>query len=972
MAVDPVHPEPVESPRPDRPVAPWSIRLPEVGNDYTFGREAMAKVLSWFDGGAATRLLRESRIISLLDHPAVVSAHDLDAAGQGRSYLVLRQSTGTSLAELIRNSTEGQRDLLIATPEAVVSLILRVCEALEHAHALGVVHRDLRPDHILVGHHGEVVLSGWGAARMPDERPSPDQTGADPRDDIFALGATLYHALLLRNPMAGDATAPPAPTERRAFPAALQAIVRQAMAADPARRYQRVADLRADLQRFQEGLSTSALPERWPVRAARVLWRRRKSVAAGTLMLATSGFLLGLLLLELSRSVAFWGVPIVDERFTDQDWQKRWRTDPADSWHQEGDRVVTHALKNALLVYPRRLYPPLAVEYDGEILPSTMPCDLSAIWWEGPGLESDRPIPIYHDGATPSCWVQFGAQDNQFSAIFRRPGNQQVAFSRRKLEINRRYRMRVEFEKDAVRAFVDGELWMEHKQLFPVRSGYLALYGFYAGKAFGNIRIWSKGVPQRLPVMAAGDAAFMYGQWRMAADEWGRVGESFSGRPEAADAALRIGMAELKLGEREAAETSWKGLVGEHADIAAASLVEDSWERQDVEGFATAFTRLWREKPQQRERLATIWSTCLGRIPGGFPARSDRQLRLLLQLRDTLFPDHAATVCDATELKIYAGRAAEIAASAEYPRNQAFALLALGRNREVLSQPNAYPDTDYLARLALGEIDGILASQWVKMTPCGRILAKADRKAEALALNDDPPLLQVLLGNPSALRPGTHQWPGNANAAAIQCGLLEEAAGPPKAWDVGGSWIAQVLLRREDQPDEAFHGRLTQLQQARWLRALEDGGKPDPELTAAVAGGMLDHRRWGGWFIPWFAQPFVEGRLTGDAGRTYLDSLADSSAETFARRPHFLARLIAGKINLTAFLGQPIAAEGEGWWQVGTAMRAELDGDRALALASYRAFQALPMQRRLLEHQEPDPFVERFVAWRMMVLGLGR
>lgn len=974
-------------------VVPWSVRRPAPVGDYACGRDAMAEMLSWFDGGAAIRSLRESRVVAVLDHPGIAVCGGLDAVGGARSFLLARQITGATLGDLVRRMGDEPHDPRLGAPAALAALMIRACEALAHAHRLGVIHRDLKPDSILVGDHGEVVIADWSSAALPGEDaalpgsrapaylPPELASGqpADPRSDIFAIGAILFHALLRRRPAEGDdadALAArargeiPVPTaaERGAHPAALLAIMARAMHADPARRYQDADAMRRDLERFSRGLSTEALPESWPVRTLRWLWWRRRSLAVAAVVLAAFAFLAGLLLAELGRSVAFWGVPIVSERFDDQSWQQRWLTDPADGWHQEGDRIVSHALKNALLICPRRLYPPLAVEYDGEILPSTLPCDLSCIWWEGPEIERGKAIPIYHDAATPSCWVQFGAQDNQFSAIFRRPGNQQVAFSPRKLEIGRRYRMRVEFEKDAVRAFVDGEQWMEHRQLFPVRSGFLAFYGFYAGKALGNIRIWSKGVPERLPVLAAGDAAFMYGQWRMAADEWGRVSESFVGRPEAADAALRIGMAELKLGERTAAEARWRGLAGERADIAAIQLLEDTWERRDDAAFAASFTGMWRALPRQRDRLATVWSTCLGRIPSGFPARCDGRLRLLLGLRDTLFPDHEATVCDATELKIYAGRAAEVAASTAYPRNRQLALLSMGRNREVLAPPGAYPDTDYLAHLALGEIDAILTSQWVTMAPCGRILAKADRRSEALALNDDAALLQVLLGDPATLRPGTRQWPGNANAAAILCGRLEEAAAPPVEWGVGGSWIAQVLLRREDQPDEAFHGRLAQLQQARWLRTLEDGGTPDPALAASVAASMVDHRRWGGWFIPWFAQPFVDGGFAGDAGRARLDELAASTAETLALRPHFLARLLAGRIGYTAFLGQPIAAEAEAWWQVGTGMRAELAGDRVSALASYRAFQALPMQRRLLEHQDLDPFVERFVAWRVQAL----
>lgn len=697
-------------------------------------------------------------------------------------------------------------------------------------------------------------------------------------------------------------------------------------------------------------------------------WRRLIALCA--LLLALGGLVLGLQLRAPGGAEARWGQPLVVERFPDTAWPQRWLLDPAkNGWRQEGDRLVSNGAGHALLVHPRRLHPPLAVEYEGEIQPGTLPCDLSVIWWEGADLARDQRLPIYFDGATPACWVQFGAQDDQFSAIFLRPGNPQVAFSPRRLEIGRRYRMRVEFASNAVRAFVDGELWMEHQRLFPVRSGYLALYAYYAGKAFGDIRIWCQGVPERVPALAVGDAAFMHGQWRMAADEWARVVDGFSGGATAADAALRIGLARLRLGEREAAERAWRGLAGERAGLAATLLVEDRWLRGEAEGFAADFARLWSAQPAQRGRLATIWATCLGRIPASFPARHDGELRLLLALRDRLFPDDPATACAASELKILAGRAAEVAADLRFPRTRAFGLLALGRNREVLREPVPFPHLAYAAHLGLGEIDGIIASPWKPMSPCGRLLAKAGRRDEALALNDDPPLLQVLLGDPATLLDKPNQWPGNANAAAILCGRLEQAAGPPADWACGGSWVAQLLLRREDRPDAEFHGTLAQLQQARWLRALEEGRGPDAALATSVAAAPLDHRKWGGWFVPWFAQPFHAGQLAGDAGRARLDRLAVDTAETFALRPHYLARLVAGRISRTEFLAQPIGAEAEAWWQVGCALRAELDGDRVAARTAWRAFAALPLQARMLEGQDLDPFVERFAAWRLRELG---
>ena len=284
--------------------------------DTALGREAALKVLTDPDPGGrmAARLVAEARLLAGLEHPNLAPVHDVGTLPDGRVFYVMKYVRGARLDAWIASATDRP---------AALRLFVKVCDAVAFAHAHGVVHRDLKPQNIMVGEFGEALVMDWGVAKRisaPDAPtlqldPSgagaatgtregtvigtpawmaPEQARGDlgqvgPRTDVYALGAILYDLLTGRTPFSGPADVvlrqvkedEPADLRRQdpTIARPLAAIVRRAMAKDPASRYASAADLSADVLRHLDGLAVSAYPESVVERGLRVLNRSRMLVA---------------------------------------------------------------------------------------------------------------------------------------------------------------------------------------------------------------------------------------------------------------------------------------------------------------------------------------------------------------------------------------------------------------------------------------------------------------------------------------------------------------------------------------------------------------------------------------------------------------------------------------------------------------------------------------------------------------------
>jgi serine/threonine-protein kinase len=271
--------------------------------DRELGRDVALKVLgdATADAAAAQRLLREARALARLEHPGIVPVHDVGELADGRLYYVMKLVRGDRLDERVAAGLPLGESLRVFT---------RICDAVAFAHAHGVIHRDLKPQNVMLGPFGDVLVLDWGVAVLRGDRAreaagpaepgsdadsrdglvmgtpgymAPEQaagTGADERADVYSLGVILRE--IVRR---GDEPAP----------RPLASIVRRATAVTPGERYPSADALAEDVAAWLDGRAVSAHRESLVERIARVA--RRHSTALGLVLVYV---LVRLLLLAFS------------------------------------------------------------------------------------------------------------------------------------------------------------------------------------------------------------------------------------------------------------------------------------------------------------------------------------------------------------------------------------------------------------------------------------------------------------------------------------------------------------------------------------------------------------------------------------------------------------------------------------------------------------------------------------------------
>ncbi len=238
------------------------------------------------------RFQREAHAASSLVHPNVVRVLDSGQDGDVH-FIVMEYVCGEDLKTHLRRNGP-------LSPERAAQVASEVCAALEYAHGQGIVHRDIKPQNILLGEDGQVRVTDFGIARALSSATitetgtvlgsvhylSPEQARGEPvttASDLYALGCVLYEMVTGRLPFDGDSPIavalkhlyeePPAPRQLNPqVPSWLEGVIRRAMAKRPEDRYGSAAEMREDLERraehWREGPTVLLAPPRAARRAA--------------------------------------------------------------------------------------------------------------------------------------------------------------------------------------------------------------------------------------------------------------------------------------------------------------------------------------------------------------------------------------------------------------------------------------------------------------------------------------------------------------------------------------------------------------------------------------------------------------------------------------------------------------------------------------------------------------------------------
>jgi hypothetical protein len=253
------------------------------------GRRAAVKVLRRQLAASpqmVARFVQEARAVNMIKHPAIVDIFEFDDLPDGRPFYVMELLEGIDLRSIL---TERGR----FPPGEVLEILEPVCSALQAAHDLGIVHRDLKASNIFIATNADkrvVKLLDFGIAKLlhPDAGEggltvvgtrlgtsytmAPEQIrgdGVDARTDIYALGVVLFHLVTGQYPFRGETMTdierqhleapPPRPSQAAPLPAALDAIVLRCMEKTADRRYQSV---KAFIEALREAVGTKgAEPE---------------------------------------------------------------------------------------------------------------------------------------------------------------------------------------------------------------------------------------------------------------------------------------------------------------------------------------------------------------------------------------------------------------------------------------------------------------------------------------------------------------------------------------------------------------------------------------------------------------------------------------------------------------------------------------------------------------------------------------
>jgi serine/threonine protein kinase len=979
------------------------------GEDRALERPVSVKILESsrsLDPLRRQRFFHEARIAARLHHPGIAPVFDLDQTPGGDLYFTTAYISEMTLAQALSQAQSGAAPDCISSWRQIVTLLLKVGEALAYAHEHAIVHRDLKPAHIAIGTQGEVQIGGWHWAidlNAPHGPHAPGVVGtplymspeqargevADRRSDVYALGAVLFHALTCEPPIfeadeelfwkLKRAVQLPAPLLQRHADAPHHILQCALEALDPVPA-KRPADAAAFVQRLLDALERQLTEDVIRMHERRRARRRLSIGLACTAVLALGAGLFG-------PPVHAWLTrpPVVlQSSFSDDQmpaglrvlsgWSPMAESQLSDYAVYDG-HLRSKGVYFNYLFFDRMLSGRVQVEFTGRWEGTSPAGEISLIW-----VPND-PF-LAKDPTFGSSYLQVGAWDNAFSSIYINDFGKNWMGSRPnvvdfKLQPDRDYRMRFTIDGALYRIEVDGVTICEYRDpSAPPRNGWVGIYTTRAGKRIDDLVIRSDIGPS-LPPISSGETLLRHGHAQEAVLEFERIARSTTGQASH-EARYRMGLALRRAGRVEEARSVWKEMrEPPWSEVAVSQLLElDFLERRHDDAIA-GLNRLYQASPDGRALVIQAWTRLLRWAAS--PKWTDQEgvFERYLALQTALMPQDLPARRAAAGVLSQLGRHQEVLDRfPDCATEAAQALLALGRDAEVVER---YPDRLYegqRARLNLGHLEEVAGgvyggSQLLALALTGKpeqVLPQA-RPSKSLA----HPLAAAQLGRWEAIRAFAEEREAStAEALSLltQDRLEEALAQKPTAW----CGIGPSILLRLGRADEAqqLAGSAT-LMIRQWL-AVDALARGDAERARSVRNDLADIRlptnlEDTGWLTELILLP-VADQLAGkeDAFKEAVQRVSTQHPMRWGAMAWHAAKFIDGSIDLARLRGLSVQPVRSALESICRAAHAELAGQRQEALSHWRAYAALPYQQRLWCNLAGDPAVDHFANWRIQVL----
>lgn len=469
------------------------------------------------------RFLREAKIASILSHPSIIPIYDIHL--KDSYYYTMPYVEGDTLKEIIKKTKLDPTHKLGSSIPTLIRIFLNICEAIGYIHSRNILHRDLKPDNIIIGKYGQVLILDWGIAKFLNDKEIDEDIEIKKEDleltqigkvagtvsymaperakgqrasiqcDIYSLGALLYYMLTLEAPFKRKDLKtfrknmnlekilnPMERAPHRDIPKKLADICMKCIAKDKKNRYQRVEDLIVDIENYIEGR-----PE-WILTAN----------------------------LDIKNI---------------EDWQ-----------FQENILLAEHVAisKNTdFAQWINLMVSKLAFSTNIKI-----EADISLDKWSnglGFFLNILKDQNNFRVEESYKVWFNLESKDTEISR-----SNVLIFQDKLKIKPNTSHHLVIEKVDDTLNLYLDKKLIISHMNHLPLRGSFFAIAYKDTNFSIKNLKVFTSSYNVMVNCLAIADAFFAKEDYDTAIKEYQKIAFSFPGRKEALEATFRAGISTLE------------------------------------------------------------------------------------------------------------------------------------------------------------------------------------------------------------------------------------------------------------------------------------------------------------------------------------------------------------------------------------------------------------------------------------------